>query len=93
MMRSAALLCHCLLAVALPARGQVDSSLAQSYFKEAAALCERDGGNDWTQTHIRLLCDESPRLVRSILQRLRKPHRSDALVADEVHTYVRFVGD
>ena len=47
MMRSAVLLCHCLLAVALPARGQVDSSLAQSYFKEAAALCERDGGKLW----------------------------------------------
>ena len=46
MMRSAALLCLC-LAVPLPARGQVDSTLAQSYFKEAAALCERDGGKLW----------------------------------------------
>jgi len=47
MMRSASLLCYCLLAVALPARGQVDSSLAQSYFEEAAVLCERDGGKLW----------------------------------------------
>ena len=46
MMRSAALLCLC-LAVPSPARGQVDSTLAQSYFKEAAALCERDGGKLW----------------------------------------------
>ena len=46
-MRSAALLCLCLLAVPSPARGQVDSTLAQSYFREAAALCERDGGKLW----------------------------------------------
>ena len=47
MLRSAALLCLCLLAVPSLARGQVDSALAQSYFKEAAALCEREGGNLW----------------------------------------------
>lgn len=47
MMRSAALLCICLLAVASPARGQIDSTLAQSYFKEATALCERDDGKLW----------------------------------------------
>ena len=47
MMRSAALLCLSLLAVPSLARGQVDSTLAQSYFKEAAALCERDGGKLW----------------------------------------------
>ena len=46
-MRSAALLCLCLLAAPSLARGQVDSTLAQSYFKEAAALCERDGGKLW----------------------------------------------
>ena len=47
MTRSAALVCLCLLAVPSLARGQVDSMLAQSYFKEAAALCERDGGKLW----------------------------------------------
>ena len=47
MKRSAALLCLCLLAVPSLARGQVDSTLAESYFKEAAALCERDGGKLW----------------------------------------------
>ena len=47
MMRSAALLCLCLLAVPSPARGQVDSTLAQTFFKEATALCERDGGKLW----------------------------------------------
>jgi hypothetical protein len=47
MTRSAALLCLCLLAVPSLARGQVDPTLAQSYFKEAAALCERDGGELW----------------------------------------------
>ena len=46
-MRSAALLCLCLLAVPSLARGQVDSTLAQSYFKEAAALCARDDGKLW----------------------------------------------
>jgi len=47
MTRSAAVLCLCLLAVPSLARGQVDSTLAQSYFKEAATLCERDGGKLW----------------------------------------------
>ena len=47
MTRSAALLCLCLLAVPSLVRGQVDSTLAQSYFKEAMALCERDGGKLW----------------------------------------------
>jgi hypothetical protein len=47
MTRSAALLCLFLLAAPSLARGQVDSTLAQSYFKEAAALCERDGGKLW----------------------------------------------
>jgi hypothetical protein len=47
MTRSVALLCLSLLAVPSLARGQVDTTLAQSYFKEAAALCERDGGKLW----------------------------------------------
>lgn len=47
MARSAALLCLSLMAVPSPARGQVDTTLAQSYFKEAVALCERDGGKLW----------------------------------------------
>src|SRR5262245_20344301 len=46
LMRSA-VLCLCLLAAPSLARGQVDSALAQSYFHEAAALCERDGGKLW----------------------------------------------
>jgi len=47
MARSAALLCLCLLAIPSLVRGQVDSALAQSYFREATALCERDGGKLW----------------------------------------------
>ena len=42
--------CWCLLFVvvaAVPAAGQVDPALAQQYFKEAQALCERDGGRHW----------------------------------------------
>jgi hypothetical protein len=31
----------------LPAAAQVDQQLAQQYFKEAQALCERDGGRLW----------------------------------------------
>jgi hypothetical protein len=31
----------------VPAAGQVDQALAQQYFKEAQALCERDGGRLW----------------------------------------------
>jgi hypothetical protein len=30
-----------------PADAQVDQQRAQSYFKEAQALCERDGGRLW----------------------------------------------
>ena len=30
-----------------PAAAQVDQQLAQEYFKEAQALCERDGGRLW----------------------------------------------
>ena len=32
---------------ALPAAAQVDQQLAQEYFKEAQALCDRDGGRLW----------------------------------------------
>jgi hypothetical protein len=42
--------CWCLLFVVVavvPAAGQVDQALAQQYFKEAQALCERDGGRHW----------------------------------------------
>src|SRR5262245_31981756 len=45
-MRSA-VLCRCLLVAPPLARGQVDSTLAQSYFKQATVLCERDGGKLW----------------------------------------------
>jgi hypothetical protein len=42
--------CWCLLFVVVavvPAAAQVDQALAQQYFKEAQALCERDGGRHW----------------------------------------------
>lgn len=41
--------CWCLLFVlfASPATAQVDQTLAQQYFREAQALCERDGGRLW----------------------------------------------
>lgn len=42
--------CWCLLFVVagvVPAAGQVDQALAQQYFTEARALCERDGGRLW----------------------------------------------
>jgi hypothetical protein len=42
--------CWCLafvIVAAVPAAAQVDQRLAQQYFKEAQALCERDGGRHW----------------------------------------------
>jgi hypothetical protein len=45
--------CWCLLFVVVavvPAAAQVDQALAQQYFKEAQALCERDGGRLWGAT-------------------------------------------
>jgi hypothetical protein len=42
--------CWCLLFVlvgVVPAAAQVDQARAQQYFKEAQALCERDGGRLW----------------------------------------------
>lgn len=42
--------CWCLLFVVVavgPAAGQVDQARAEQYFKEAQALCERDGGRLW----------------------------------------------
>ena len=42
--------CCCLLFVVVavvPAAAQVDPGLAEQYFKEAQALCERDGGRHW----------------------------------------------
>ena len=36
-----------LLGVASPASGQVDQQRAEAYFKEAAAICRRDGGRLW----------------------------------------------
>ena len=42
--------CWCLLFVlvsVVPAAAQVDQTLAAQYFKEAQALCERDGGRLW----------------------------------------------
>ena len=35
------------LAVAIPAAGQVDRQRAEAYFKEADAICQRDGGHLW----------------------------------------------
>jgi hypothetical protein len=42
--------CWCLLFVVVavvPAAAQVDLARAEQYFKEAQALCERDGGRLW----------------------------------------------
>ncbi len=42
--------CACLLSIlasVVPAAAQVDQALASQYFKEAQALCERDGGRLW----------------------------------------------
>ena len=42
--------CWCLLFVivaVVPAAAQVDQARAEQYFKEAQALCERDGGRHW----------------------------------------------
>ncbi|MBC7841118.1 MAG: hypothetical protein H7099_02340, partial [Gemmatimonadaceae bacterium] len=38
---------YLLSGVAPPAVAQVDQQRAQEYFKEAQALCERDGGRLW----------------------------------------------
>src|SRR5687768_18247054 len=38
---------YLLAGVAPPAVAQVDQQRAQEYFKEAQALCERDGGRLW----------------------------------------------
>jgi hypothetical protein len=35
------------LGMATPAAGQVDQQRAEAYFKEAAAICQRDGGRLW----------------------------------------------
>lgn len=42
-----AILLYNLTALAPPALAQVDQQRAQEYFKEARALCERDGGRLW----------------------------------------------
>src|SRR5512133_4365577 len=40
-------LLHVLVGFAPPVVAQVDQQRAQEYFKEARALCERDGGRLW----------------------------------------------
>jgi hypothetical protein len=42
-----AILAYVVIGHALPAVAQVDQQRAQEYFKEARALCERDGGRLW----------------------------------------------
>jgi hypothetical protein len=42
-----AILAYVVIGHALPAVAQVDQQCAQEYFKEARALCERDGGRLW----------------------------------------------
>ncbi len=37
----------CVIVAVVPAAAQVDQALAEQYFKEAQALCERDGGRLW----------------------------------------------
>src|SRR5262245_53600941 len=43
----AAMSLRVVLSHALPAAAQVDQQRAQEFFKEAQALCERDGGRLW----------------------------------------------
>jgi hypothetical protein len=43
----AAVLAYVVIGHAPPAAAQVDQQRAQEYFKEAQALCERDGGRLW----------------------------------------------
>src|SRR5574341_2257034 len=42
-----ALLAYVAIGHALPVGAQVDQQRAQEFFKEARALCERDGGRLW----------------------------------------------
>ena len=42
-----AILAYAVIGHSLPAAAQVDQQLAQQYFEEAQALCERDGGRLW----------------------------------------------
>src|SRR3954471_1899815 len=42
-----AILAHLIAGHPRPALAQVDQQRAQQYFKEAQALCERDGGRLW----------------------------------------------
>src|SRR5262245_32279158 len=42
-----AILAELVIGCAAPARAQVDQQRAQKYFKEAQAVCERDGGRLW----------------------------------------------
>jgi len=42
-----AVVAHMVIGHAPPAAAQVDQPRAQEYFKEAQALCERDGGRLW----------------------------------------------
>ena len=42
-----AVLAYVVIGHAPPAAAQVDQQRAQEYFKEAQALCERDGGRLW----------------------------------------------
>jgi len=43
----AAILAYVVIGHAPPAAAQVDQQRAQEFFKEAQALCERDGGRLW----------------------------------------------
>jgi hypothetical protein len=42
-----AILAYAVIGYPTPAVAQVDQQRAQEYFKEAQALCERDGGRLW----------------------------------------------
>jgi hypothetical protein len=46
-MSCTAILAYVVIGHSLPAAAQVDQQRAQEYFKEAQALCERDGGRLW----------------------------------------------
>ena len=46
-MRQLLVLTYVVVGLSTPAVAQVDQQRAQEYFKEAQALCERDGGRLW----------------------------------------------
>ena len=55
-----AVLTYVLIGHTPPAAAQIDQQLAEEYFKEAHALCERDGGRLWGRVTLRTTGDRRP---------------------------------